>query len=184
MTDDSLLAWVKSLEHIRYETRNGETVFYSSAPEQLHIQKLLKEQRPHRIARRTCRNRPHPDKIQSTPKTWTNSLIFRRNQLTKQAYRHHERFVDQSFEANQTFGIPLAPQRDEDVVAKPLKRFKSTLFENDEKSFIVEHEKTQSDKSNKTSLESHFSFFTRRQTDEVRRLQTARGFSLTFSILG
>lgn len=164
------MSWVKGVEHITFDIRNGEAVFFSNAPEQQHLQHLVEKQRPHKVAHRACRNIKRANQIQSTPRTWTNSLIFRRNQLTKQAYRHHERFVDQSFEANQTFGSSLSLQRHDNVAEKPLKRFKSTLFEHEEKTLIVEHDKTQSDKSDKTTMSS-FTFFTKRLTDEVRKIR-------------
>lgn len=89
--DSSLINWLQQIEYVTTENRNGEIVFSSNAPCQRHLTPLIqntsniKRSRRHSSALKLNISRcvSNINTSYATPRTWANSLIFRRNQLNK-----------------------------------------------------------------------------------------------------
>lgn len=84
--DQLLRKRLETIEFIRSKTRCGLTYFFSEAPTQKHLAALIRKQK--RSQSKTFRNSSltlnasmSHQELTGTPKTWANSLIFRRSQL-------------------------------------------------------------------------------------------------------
>lgn len=88
--DRSLRLWLEQVDHIKVKERNGDAVYFSEAPEQLHLVKMIRRQKTNtKIFTNSKRssNFSHPRNRQSsvTPKTSLKSLAFRRQQFNSTA---------------------------------------------------------------------------------------------------
>jgi hypothetical protein len=182
-SDDSLLMWLRNIEHVEAKVRDGQMVFFSKAPEQSHLRKLFRQQTYTKVSRRPLKRQAQFSesvntsvntsvytslRLNTTPKTCANALLFRRNQLTKTAFRLNERFIDQSFEANQTIVGTMNSQLTKPEIVHKEKRFKSNLFERPDGSVLTEFDfnKNNNQISNDTYT-TNISYLNMRQHDVV-----------------
>lgn len=88
--DENLLRkLVEGIAHIRVGTCKGQTVYFSESPRQQHIAKMIRNQvKRSKVFNNSNHNSKLPNSTfcfenscEATPKTWANSLIFRRSRL-------------------------------------------------------------------------------------------------------
>lgn len=120
MENDYLLSqWLKKIDHVTSNFLNGREVYFSHAPNQRHLAKLVGKQVNNSKNARNSRGKfklrheapCYEDSRYATPNTWANSLIFRRSQLT---YQTNQSLVDETMKhhtpQSDTFYHPPQPQ--------------------------------------------------------------------------
>lgn len=131
--DDQLLrSKLESIEYVRSETSHGKTFFFAEAPSQKHLAALIRSQKsgkPRALRRAAVQSEAQL----ATPKTWANSLIFRRNRMCESS------LTDESLKftpSNEVFSqeTPKAPKRttlfseQRDLYRSSSKRFCPEVF--------------------------------------------------------
>lgn len=116
--DQLLRKRLEMIEFVRSETRHGQTFFYSESPSQQHLVEMIKKnKRSHRNHSRTFKQSSHlvnasrsPQESTTTPKTWANSLIFRRSRLIDNSMMNESiKLTPNNLEPHQA--TPKAPKR-------------------------------------------------------------------------
>lgn len=120
--DYSLSQWLEKITHVTSKVQRGQNVYFSHAPGQQHLAKMIQKQQP-RSNKNTRRRskmmndsfRYNDDSYYATPGTWANSLIFRRSQLMNVTYQTNQSTMDETMEHHQTphndkFVRPVQPQ--------------------------------------------------------------------------
>lgn len=108
--DYALRQWMGKIAHVTSKYERGQIVYYSEAPGQQHLTKMIRKQvnnsKTFKNARRRSRMLSeasfHNDTCYATPHAWTNSLIFRRSQLMNVNYQTNHLKMNDSMEHHET----------------------------------------------------------------------------------
>ena len=87
--DRSLQMWLENINDIKTVRKNGVAFYISESSRQQHLVKMIRHQKVRKSEHKNAQHdlyKPefsscHEHSSEATPKTWTNSLIFRRSQL-------------------------------------------------------------------------------------------------------
>lgn len=107
------------MAHVTTKVMNGQIVYFSEAPDQRHLAKMIRKQRSStKIFRRSQSRRnlnlsnlseSQENSALVTPKSWTNALVFRRKQSSrKSAYQFDHSIADNSI-TDHSFKRPKSP---------------------------------------------------------------------------
>lgn len=100
-TDYELRRWLEDIAHVKTAYRNGLIVYFSDAPNQQHLTSMIYKQRKQRVAKSSSSSRSSSiasklDETLCTPKSWTNSLTFRRRKFSNSSFIHEKQSVPDS----------------------------------------------------------------------------------------
>lgn len=106
--DDSLRAWIEKIANIRSVDVNGNVVYFSEAPQHAHMTTMIRRQKKPKIYTNSRRqlnmssSSDAPNQSLTTPKSWANTLIYRRTEQSK-----HQSISGKTFDG---FKVPKTPR--------------------------------------------------------------------------
>lgn len=107
--DESLRLWLRKVENIRSEVRDGQVVYFSESPCHQHLASLIRKQKPDsRNSQSRTNTSSYNESTPSTPKSWTRSLILRRTRHDSNSTVHEQ---SKQPLPKQLENAPVAPKR-------------------------------------------------------------------------